>query len=200
MKQQELAETNSPKQPTPMVTPKPTPTPTPTLREAFRTALVSYQQNPKDSQLQISFEEAATKYTSFVLSLALIAPNNFLGNFIKPSREVYDEILYFLKEYPTNATLHIMALEFGRMYYSHGRRNKAPTIYDENAIANDIRAATGAHAMAPMNSILLQPSQTPTGPAQSAKERLDAIAALKDSGHISTEEYESKRAAILNEL
>lgn len=165
------------------------------LREAFQTSLKAHQQNTADIELQKKFEKSAQNYSDFVLNMSKLAPNNFIGSFIKPSRDVYDEILSLLVAYPTNATLHKMALDFGRMIYSLNRKNKVLSIYDENAIANDIRAAVGA-------ATTVTPSSAPTifSPNTTPANRLKALTDLRDAGVISEEEYVAQRKAIVESI
>lgn len=57
--------------------------------------------------------------------------------------EKYQQALLKLSQSPKDTLLRQQALAIGRMYYSSSRPNHVPTVYDETAIANDIRASCG---------------------------------------------------------
>ena len=54
-------------------------------------------------------------------------------------KDIYRDALSLL---PKNPRLKEYALRLGRSYYSNGRQDGAPTMYDELAISNDIMAAS----------------------------------------------------------
>ncbi len=78
------------------------------------------------------------------------------------------------------------------------------TLFDETALANDIRAVT-ANAS---RIATVRQQQSPTKPTknqsqpdnQSIAERIAALKTLKEADMISDEEYESKRKAILDSI
>jgi len=57
-------------------------------------------------------------------------------------KQKYIESLDLLRSDPTNPTYHEQALQAGRQYAAITRNNKSVTLFDETALANDIRAVT----------------------------------------------------------
>lgn len=51
---------------------------------------------------------------------------------------MYDESLDLVTTNSNDPHTKTLALELGRLHYSINRENKSPTIYDEQAIQNDI--------------------------------------------------------------
>ncbi|MEM9116942.1 MAG: hypothetical protein AAGD09_03560 [Cyanobacteria bacterium P01_F01_bin.56] len=56
------------------------------------------------------------------------------------SGNLYDLCLQLIEQNPDSRGLKSLALEVGRVHYSKNRKDKKPTIYDEQAINNDIAA------------------------------------------------------------
>ncbi|MBS3029652.1 MAG: hypothetical protein HCA25_22040 [Dolichospermum sp. DET50] len=54
------------------------------------------------------------------------------------AQELYNTSLKILEANPNNQETKMLVLDLGRLYYSILRPNKKPTIYDEQAIQNDI--------------------------------------------------------------
>jgi len=113
---------------------------------------------------------------------------------IQTAKENYENALAELRANPTDPTLHEQALNIGRAYASATRENKAVTIFDETALANDIRAAT-ANA-----SQQVAPVQAVTTQTTTLDERINALKKLKESGLISDEEFAQKRKEILDSI
>lgn len=109
-------------------------------------------------------------------------------------RADYANALAELRQNPTSPTLHENALHLGRLYAAATRENKAVTIFDETALANDIRAAT-ANA-----SQQVAPVQAVTTQTTTLDERINALKKLKESGLISDEEFAQKRKEILDSI
>lgn len=57
-------------------------------------------------------------------------------------KQTYADSLDLLRSDPTNPTYHEQALQAGRQYAATTRNNKSVTLFDETALANDIRAVT----------------------------------------------------------
>jgi hypothetical protein len=109
-------------------------------------------------------------------------------------RNLYNNALAELRQNPTSPTLHENALHLGRLYAAATRENKAVTLFDETALANDIRAAT-ANA-----SQQVAPVQAVTTQTTTLDERINALKKLKESGLISDEEFAQKRKEILDSI
>lgn len=56
------------------------------------------------------------------------------------ARWLYDQSLAAVRTHRGDPALKAAALAVGRISYSAGRPNRQPTVYDEQAIANDIAA------------------------------------------------------------
>lgn len=109
----------------------------------------------------------------------------------KEAHTNYQLALDALRQDPTNAKLTEQALSLGREYASLSRDGKGQTTFDEVALMNDINAVTaakGANSMSTGNS------------TASAEERLKKLSGLHDKGLITKEEYERRRAAIIESL
>jgi hypothetical protein len=113
-----------------------------------------------------------------------------------PQREAYQEALARLREDPTNPTLHEQALDLGRIYASSSRGNKSVTLFDETALANDIRAVT---ANATQTAPVISQSAT-TATTTSLESRINALKKMKENGLLSDEEFEQKRQEILDSI
>lgn len=61
---------------------------------------------------------------------------------LRRRRAAYESALAELADDPGNRGLRITALELGRLYYGGLRREGQPTIYDEQAISNDLSASS----------------------------------------------------------
>jgi len=110
----------------------------------------------------------------------------------------YNKSLFFLKENPTSADAHQQTLSLGREYATAAREEGRVTIFDETALANDIRAAT-ANASQSQKPISVQASNQPKT-ATSLKERISALTLMKESGLLSDEEFDRKRREILDQI
>ena len=170
-------------------------------RQDFLGALEVLQTDPTNASSLIIFEEAARLYLSDLTSPGYGLINLFFRatqNYPGKIRHAYSEILSLLSQHPTLSVLHQMALDFGRLKYSLDRPDRKLTIYDENAIANDIRAASGASFTAPnlAPEIIPSPVYTNSAPA----DRLKALAELRDTGAITEEEYIAQRKAIVESI
>ncbi len=115
---------------------------------------------------------------------------------IEQKRESYKTALAQLRDDPTNPTLHEQALSLGRDYSAATRGNGSVTLFDETALANDIRAVTAnATQIAPVGS----PVAT-TATTASLESRINALKKMKESGLLSDEEFEQKRKDILDSI
>ena len=118
--------------------------------------------------------------------------------FTKFLENEYNAALKTLKENPTSADAHQQTLSLGREYAAAAREGGKVTIFDETALANDIRAATA-------NASQIQKSpETPATPqatsSTSLKERIAALTLMKESGLLSDEEFDRKRREILDQI
>jgi hypothetical protein len=107
-------------------------------------------------------------------------------------RDAYQQALVDLRNDPTNHALHEQALTFGREYSSAKRYDTGITLFDEIAIANDIRAVTA-------NASHTYPSAG-TPHVASVEERLLALKKLQENNLISDDEYEQKRKSVLDNI
>lgn len=111
---------------------------------------------------------------------------------LQDAQETYRERLRLLRERPNDPDLKGKALEWGRYYADLTRQQKGVTLYDELAVANDIKeACTEAknqkHAGA---SATPQPTQV----------QLDNLRAHFERGAITAQEYQSRRRKLLDEV
>jgi len=111
-------------------------------------------------------------------------------------KAAYDVCLQKLRESPTNALFHEQALDAGRLYANATRDKKGVTLFDETALANDIRAVTANASHGVSN----QPMTVSTPVTSSLDERIAALNKLKASGLMSDEEFEQKRKEIIASL
>jgi hypothetical protein len=115
----------------------------------------------------------------------------------------YADSLDLLRSDPTNPTYHEQALQAGRYYSSATRNNKGVTLFDETALANDIRAVTANASQIALAQQQLTAEDTKKQSLpdnQSVAERIATLKMLKEADMISDEEYESKRKAILDSI
>lgn len=115
---------------------------------------------------------------------------------INKKRNEYQLALAALRKNPTNPTLHEKALTLGRIYSSATRNNKGITLFDETALANDIRAVT---ANATQTAPVVHQTKTST-PAQSIDARIAALKKMRENDLLTDEEFEQKRKDILNSI
>ena len=127
----------------------------------------------------------------FIVVALAISSSNQKQKEIARLKAAYDVCLQKLRESPTNALFHEQALDAGRLYANATRDKKGVTLFDETALANDIRAVTANASQAGTKAA------TPT---QSFDERIAALNKLKASGLISDEEFEQKRKEIIASL
>ncbi len=109
----------------------------------------------------------------------------------------YTNALTALRADPTNPALHEQALLLGRIYSAAIRENKAVTLFDETALANDIRAVT---ANATQTTVPVSAPSSATTPATSLDERINALIKMKASGLITDAEFDQKRKELLDSI
>ena len=108
----------------------------------------------------------------------------------------YKQSLELLKQQPSNPELHQSALKWGRHYSNLTRNQKGVTIYDEVALANDLKAASAGASIGSS-----QPAKdSKAAAAQPIEQRLDRLKALFDSGKITEQEYRERRSNLLDEV
>jgi hypothetical protein len=115
---------------------------------------------------------------------------------LQQKQQDYTKALNALRAKPTNPSLHEQALHRGRIYAAATRENKAVTLFDETALANDIRAVT---ANATQTTVPVAASAA-TVPSQSIDERINALLKLKASGLITDAEFDKKRKELLDSI
>ncbi len=109
-------------------------------------------------------------------------------------RERYQHALDALKRNPTNPDLHTHALQMGREYAESTRAEGVVTLFDETALANDIRAVTAnAAQVSAIDNTQGRPAQ-----AASLDERIAALLKLKAAGLLSDAEFEQKRQELID--
>ncbi|MDY7092707.1 MAG: hypothetical protein SX243_07015 [Acidobacteriota bacterium] len=112
----------------------------------------------------------------------------------------YKQSLTELKLDPTNAELREKTLDLGRKYSNLTRDGKGIAIFDEIALMNDLNAAAGG-SMALADGPPTQPPLRDQAPPRANPEaRLKQLTSLKEKGLIEEEEFEERRAKILDEL
>jgi cbb3-type cytochrome oxidase subunit 3 len=109
---------------------------------------------------------------------------------LKLAKEAHEASLVRLKQTPTDPDLREQALANGRVYSNLTRFRRGVTVYDELALLNDINAACAAAAGAIGEA----------ASRDSPEARLVRLAALRDKGLVSDEEYQAQRLRILGEL
>jgi hypothetical protein len=116
---------------------------------------------------------------------------------LQQKQQAYTKALNALRAKPTNPALHEQALHRGRIYAAATRENKAVTLFDETALANDIRAVT-ANATQTTNPVSV--SSSAAAPATSIDERINALLKMKASGLITDAEFDQKRKELLDSI
>jgi len=128
--------------------------------------------------------------------LELTTPDSLQVDSITRKMNNYQAALAALRKDPTNPSLHEQALTLGRIYSAATRENKRITLFDETALANDIRAVT---ANATQTAPVVHQTKTST-PAQSIDERISALKKMRENDLLTDEEFEQKRKDILNSI
>ena len=82
--------------------------------------------------LDKSIRDLVFDYAKKTITISVTRPDE------TSSKEVYDAALEILSEHPEQLPLRQYALEIGRWHYTIQRPNRKITIYDEQAIQNDI--------------------------------------------------------------
>ena len=103
-------------------------------------------------------------------------------------KEDYEDALYKLQHEPNNSKLKVTALELGRIYYSSLRFNKLLTIYDEQAINNDI------------NSVCVSEVNSNNGETNDIYQDIEKLSKLKERGIITAYEYQEKKELLLSRI
>lgn len=117
------------------------------------------------------------------------------------AKSAYQSALGKLKERPSDPDRRQRALEAGRTYSSLTRENKGVTVFDEIALKNDLDAATaGAAAFTATVAPVATPAPTPTVAAPTLQDRLRKLEDLKAQGLITEDEYQVRRAKLLDEV
>jgi seryl-tRNA(Sec) selenium transferase len=115
---------------------------------------------------------------------------------LNQKQKAYQDALSALRQDPTNVSLHEQALQLGRIYSAATREGNIVTLFDETALANDIRAVT---ANATQTTIPVAASAA-TVPSQSIDDRINALLKMKASGLITDAEFDQKRKELLDSI
>ena len=132
-----------------------------------------------------------------VVFLILYIPDEQHKSWLQQKQEDYTAALTALRADPTNPALHEQALHRGRIYSAATRENKAVTLFDETALANDIRAVT---ANATQTTVPVAALNSATAPATSLDDRINALLKMKASGLITDAEFDKKRKELLDSI
>ena len=123
--------------------------------------------------------------------------DNLKPKSLQQKQQAYTNALTALRADPTNPVLHEQALDLGRMYSAATREGKAVTLFDETALANDIRAAT---ANATQTTMPVSAQSSTAAPATSLDDRINALLKMKASGLITDAEFDQKRKELLDSI
>jgi hypothetical protein len=156
--------------------------------EKFRNAYIKYQEDKTDETFLRNFQKTSEKYYDHVVSKD---DSNLINS-------VYLEFIDLLRDNPNLPFLHQLVLSFGRLHYIKKRGTGVLSIYDESAIANDIRAAVGASFTAP--NVAPERIPTPVISTNAPADRLKALTELRDTGAITEEEYIAQRKSIVESI
>jgi type II secretory pathway pseudopilin PulG len=116
---------------------------------------------------------------------------------LNQKQKAYQDALSALRQDPTNASLHEQALQLGRIYSAATREGNIVTLFDETALANDIRAVT---ANATQTTMPVSAPSSATTPATSLDDRINALLKMKASGLITDAEFDQKRKELLDSI
>lgn len=116
---------------------------------------------------------------------------------LQQKKEDYTNALTALRADPTNPALHEQALHRGRIYAAATRENKAVTLFDETALANDIRAVT---ANATQTTKPVSALNSAAALATSFDDRINTLLKMKASGLITDAEFDKKRKELLDSI
>ena len=108
---------------------------------------------------------------------------------LNEARTRYRDSFARLKSDPTNPDLKQQTLSLGRAYSNLTRNRKGVTVFDEVALSNDISAACAAASARSASSV-----------SSSPEERLNRLAELRQKGLVNEDEYQKRRAHILEEI
>lgn len=136
----------------------------------------------------------------FIVVVAKVRVANFnaaLQAELQQKQRAYTNALTALRNDPTNPVLHEQALQLGRMYAAVTRTNKAVTLFDETALANDIRAVT---ANATQTTKPVSALNSAAALATSFDDRINTLLKMKASGLITDAEFDKKRKELLDSI
>jgi hypothetical protein len=116
-------------------------------------------------------------------------------------KDAYEDSLTNLRNRPTDPDLHEKTLRAGRAYANATRNKAGVTLFDETALANDIRAVT-ANASQSLN---YKPINAPAAVRVKSKsetidERIAALQKFRAADMLTDEEFEKKRKDILDSI
>ena len=116
---------------------------------------------------------------------------------LNQKQKAYQDALSALRQDPTNASLHEQALQLGRIYSAATREGNIVTLFDETALANDIRAVT---ANATQTTMPVSAPSSTAAPATSLDDRINTLLKMKASGLITDDEFDQKRKELLDSI
>jgi hypothetical protein len=168
----------------------------------YLTKLTTLQNDVTDTAQLASWIAEGEKLRAHLKSNALINASQFATSFALHVAEIrqarYQQALAALKSNPTNPDLHTHALQMGREYAESTRAEGVVTLFDETALANDIRAVTANAAQ--VSAIGDTSWANPTTATASLDERIAKLLKLKAAGLLSDAEFEQKRQALIDEV
>jgi hypothetical protein len=166
----------------------------------YLTKLTTLQSDVTDTTQLASWITEGEKLRAHLKSNALINASQFAASFALRIAEIrqarYQQALAALKSNPTNPDLHTHALQMGREYAESTRAEGVVTLFDETALANDIRAVTANAAQVSA----IGDAAVPTTATASLDERIAKLLKLKAAGLLSDAEFEQKRQALIEEV
>jgi hypothetical protein len=79
------------------------------------------------------------EFTNELIRERIVASIHLLSGLTQAeTQDLYNTALKILEKHPSSQEAKVLVLDLGRLHYSVLRPNKTPTIYDEQAIQNDI--------------------------------------------------------------
>lgn len=122
-----------------------------------------------------------------IVIMAVWQSNNAIK--AQPKKELYENLLSELSKEPNNSELKTKVLEAGRDYYATLRTDHCLTIYDEQAITNDINSAC----------INITTTQVVNNDSD-VYEDIKKLSELRDGGILTEEEYNEKKKILLEKI
>ena len=110
--------------------------------------------------------------------------------------DAYNGSLNLLKQDPANSDMRQKTLSLGRAYSTLMRDKKGNTVFDEVALMNDI----GAACASTQNAVHSPPRTSVVAAVESAESRLEKLQSLRDKGLIEDQDFQRRKAEILDSI